>query len=77
MTPRRIDVHHHYVTPELIDALARVGMDHIGGAPIPAWSLGRSLAMMDRHEIDAALLSVPVNRPSRHASAARRRVRHR
>jgi uncharacterized protein YndB with AHSA1/START domain len=25
MTPSRIDVHHHYVTPELVDALARMG----------------------------------------------------
>jgi predicted TIM-barrel fold metal-dependent hydrolase len=60
MTPHRIDVHHHYVTPELVEALARVGIHDIGGAPLPAWTLDDSLAMMDRHEIAAALLSVPV-----------------
>jgi hypothetical protein len=60
MTPYRIDVHHHYVTPGLVEQLARVGVHKIDGAPLPAWTLEDSLAMMDRHEIAAALLSVPV-----------------
>jgi predicted TIM-barrel fold metal-dependent hydrolase len=72
MTPYRIDVHHHYVTPGLVEQLARVGVHQIGGAPLPAWTLEDSLAMMDRHEIAAALLSVPVPLQFGDAAASRR-----
>jgi predicted TIM-barrel fold metal-dependent hydrolase len=75
MTPYRIDVHHHYVTPGLVEQLAQVGVHHIGGAPVPAWTLDDSLAMMDRHEIAAALLSVPVPLQFGDIAASRRMTR--
>jgi predicted TIM-barrel fold metal-dependent hydrolase len=56
----KIDVHQHYVTPELVDALARAGIRDVGGQPLAAWQPRDSLAIMDRYEIAAALLSVPV-----------------
>jgi 6-methylsalicylate decarboxylase len=56
----RIDVHHHYVTAELVEALAREGVHDVGGQPLAAHRPVDSLPAMDRHGIDAALLSVPV-----------------
>lgn len=58
--PRRIDVHHHYVTAELVEALARAGVHDVGGQPLAAHRPIDSLPAMDRYEIDAALLSVPI-----------------
>jgi predicted TIM-barrel fold metal-dependent hydrolase len=46
MTPYRIDVHHHYVTARLVEQLARASVQQIGGAPLPAWTLEDSMAMM-------------------------------
>jgi 6-methylsalicylate decarboxylase len=60
MTTSRIDVHHHYVTGALIDALAEVGIHYVGGQPLAATRLEDSLAVMDRYEIASALLSVPI-----------------
>src|SRR5689334_13466410 len=75
MTASRIDVHHHYVTPELVEELARVGVHTVAGARLPRWKLEDSLAMMDRHEIDAALLSVPVPLQFGDPAASRRMAR--
>src|SRR6266516_1904447 len=58
---RRIDVHHHIVTPQYIEELAKVGVVEAGGlplTPLAQWTPEGSLAVMDRYEIDAALLSV-------------------
>lgn len=60
MTAQRIDVHHHYVTSGLIDALAEVGVTHVGGQPLGATRPQDSLAVMDRYEVASALLSVPI-----------------
>jgi 6-methylsalicylate decarboxylase len=57
-TTRRIDVHHHILTPDYIEALAKVGVVQAGGHPFPRWKPADSLAVMDRYEIDTALLSV-------------------
>jgi 6-methylsalicylate decarboxylase len=56
----RIDVHHHYLTADLVDALAQAGVHDAGGQPLAAHRPLDSLAVMDRYEIDAALLSVPI-----------------
>ncbi|WP_405010947.1 amidohydrolase family protein [Kitasatospora sp. NBC_01539] len=51
-----IDVHHHAVPPEYAAALAdRVA---IPGVDYPHWSPEESLEVMDRHGIDAAVLSI-------------------
>lgn len=59
MTTKRIDVHHHFLTPEYVEAIAKVGVTQAGGHPYPPWKPEESLAVMDRYEIDTALLSIP------------------
>jgi predicted TIM-barrel fold metal-dependent hydrolase len=58
MSLRRIDVHHHVLTPQYVEELAKVGVIEAGGVPFPQWKPEDSLAVMDRWGIDAALLSV-------------------
>jgi predicted TIM-barrel fold metal-dependent hydrolase len=68
-----IDVHHHMFPARLTDALLRAGVDRIGGEPVVNdWSPERSLVLMDRYGIDAAILSVPV--PLQFADARPRRL---
>lgn len=71
-----IDVHHHMFPATLMAALAAVGVDRIGGEPVPrSWTPEESLRLMDRQGIDAAILSSPVPlhavRRSRRARLAR------
>src|SRR5215208_229540 len=61
MSLRRIDVHHHILTPEYVEELAKVGVVEAGGVPLvqlERWKPEDSLAVMDRHGIETALLSV-------------------
>jgi predicted TIM-barrel fold metal-dependent hydrolase len=58
MTIMRIDVHHHLLTPEYLDELARVGVVESGGVPFPSWTPEDSLGFLDRAEMQAALLSL-------------------
>jgi 6-methylsalicylate decarboxylase len=61
MSLRRIDVHHHILTPEYVEELAKVGVIEAGGVPLvqlERWKPEDSLAVMDRHGIETALLSV-------------------
>jgi predicted TIM-barrel fold metal-dependent hydrolase len=58
MGSRRIDVHHHILTSQYVEELAKVGVIESGGVPFPQWKPEDSLAVMDRWGIDAALLSV-------------------
>ncbi len=53
-----IDVHHHALPREYVAALAGVGVTTSGGTPFPGWSVGGSLAAMDRAGIRAAVVSV-------------------
>lgn len=57
-TTRRIDVHHHILTSEYLEELAKVGVIQAGGHPFPRWTPADSLALMDRYGIETALLSV-------------------
>jgi 6-methylsalicylate decarboxylase len=54
---RRIDTHSHVVPPEYADWLRARGVS-AGGLPIPEWDPQAALALMDRHDIAAAVLSV-------------------
>jgi len=56
--PFRIDVHHHFVSPEYTHALTDMGITGAGGENFPAWSPEQTLAMMDRQGIAASLLSL-------------------
>lgn len=55
---RWIDIHHHILPARYKKYLERLGIDSIGGAAIPDWTLRASLDMLDRSGIDAAALSV-------------------
>ncbi|MFE4371004.1 amidohydrolase family protein [Streptomyces sp. NPDC056835] len=56
---RAIDVHHHILPDFYLDELARMGVATIlPGVDRPTWSARGSLAMMDRHGIRAAVVSV-------------------
>src|SRR5262245_39544497 len=53
-----IDTHHHAMLPEYVTALGKIGVAVAGGVPFPRWDARSDLALMDRHGIAAAVLSV-------------------
>lgn len=55
---RRIDVHHHVIPPAYAAWLRERGVDEASGRDLPAWSVEDTLALMERHEIATAILSV-------------------
>jgi predicted TIM-barrel fold metal-dependent hydrolase len=52
-----IDVHAHPVTPDYLAAMRAAGLSDVDGFPIPGWSEGSHLELLDRHGITAAVLS--------------------
>jgi len=55
----RIDVHSHYLPEKYITALEQAGHSKPAGMPgIPKWSVSEHIAMMDRLNIAAAVISV-------------------
>ena len=54
----RIDIHHHIVPPEYVKALADIGVTESAGIPFPDWSAEKSLDVMDRLGIEAAITSI-------------------
>jgi predicted TIM-barrel fold metal-dependent hydrolase len=56
--PGRIDVHHHIVPPEYVQALAGHGITDAGGMPFPPWDVASALDLMDRQGIDTAITSI-------------------
>ncbi len=61
----RIDVHSHFLPPVYADALAKAGLKTLdGGFPVPAWSVEAALEMMDRQQIQTAMVSL--SSPSTH-----------
>lgn len=58
-SPRRVDVHAHYLPPAYYTALRDAGITMLdGGIPVPKWRIEDSLAMMDRNGIATQMLSV-------------------
>jgi predicted TIM-barrel fold metal-dependent hydrolase len=57
-TARGIDIHHHFLPPSFVDALARSGHPAATQAMALAWSPERSLAMMDEAGIETAIASL-------------------
>lgn len=53
----RIDTHHHVVPPAYAAWLRSRGLA-AGGLPIPDWSPDAALALMDKHGVQATVLSV-------------------
>ncbi len=61
----RIDVHQHFLPDVYLDALASTGLTTVdGGMPLPAWSADAALQMMDRQQIETAIISL--SSPSTH-----------
>jgi predicted TIM-barrel fold metal-dependent hydrolase len=58
MSTQRIDVHHHVIPPVFAQAMHDQGMSLVAGAPLPDWSVRRSLDIMDLQDIQTAILSV-------------------
>jgi len=54
----RIDVHHHIVPPEYVQALADIGITESAGIPFPDWNAEKALDVMDRLGIKAAITSI-------------------
>lgn len=54
----RIDVHQHVLPPDYVSALAGLGITSSGGRPIPEWDIQSTLALMDRHAIATAIISI-------------------
>lgn len=54
---RRIDTHSHVVPPFYAEWLRSKGA-LAGGLPIPSWDADAALFLMERHDVDAAVLSV-------------------
>jgi predicted TIM-barrel fold metal-dependent hydrolase len=56
--PHRIDVHHHIVPREYVEALAAIGIETPGRFPFPDWSPEATLELMDQDGIAAAITSI-------------------
>lgn len=71
-TRARIDVHQHLVPPEYARWLSSRGMTDAGGRELPEWDVQLALELMDRYEIQTAILSVstPGTTPADGAEAA-------
>lgn len=54
----RIDVHQHLVPRDYAEWLSRNGIVAPGGRDLPEWSPESALALMDRHSIETAILSL-------------------
>ncbi|HUD50222.1 amidohydrolase family protein [Parvibaculum sp.] len=55
----KVDVHAHFLPPCYAEALSRAGMTTLdGGFPVPQWSVGAALEMMDRNGIASAMISL-------------------
>jgi predicted TIM-barrel fold metal-dependent hydrolase len=56
--PYRIDVHHHILPPEYVEAAGRHGHSGGGDVAFPRWAVEEQLAFMDRAGIATAITSV-------------------
>jgi predicted TIM-barrel fold metal-dependent hydrolase len=72
MNPQRIDVHHHFLPPEMLAELQRSGTKWTGGPPVPEWNISIAREVMARNGIAAAVAStVPATYWGDTAAAAR------
>src|SRR5882724_9703387 len=60
MTRHRIDVHGHYVGDVLLRWIKHLGYRPKGGYKISPWTVEGAIAFMDRPDIAAQVLSVPM-----------------
>ena len=57
-TTRGIDIHHHFLPPSFVDALAQSGHPAAAQVMALAWSPEKSLAMIDESGIETAIVSL-------------------
>jgi predicted TIM-barrel fold metal-dependent hydrolase len=57
-TTRGIDIHHHFLPPFFVNALAQSGHPDAAKAEALAWSPEKSLSMMDEAGIETAIVSL-------------------
>jgi hypothetical protein len=66
-SPGRIDLHHHYVPPALLDAqrdaAVRQNRPAVLGAALEGWSRARTIEVMDRYGIAIGILSISTPGP--------------
>jgi predicted TIM-barrel fold metal-dependent hydrolase len=58
MSAGRFDVHQLLVPPDYAQWLRGKGVADAGGRDLPEWDVERALALMDRHGIEKAILSI-------------------
>lgn len=73
-SPHRIDIHHHVIPPAFGDAMAARGLTDVAGAPQPRWTPEKSIAIMDTHGIETAMLSLSA--PGAHLGGGRQEARY-
>src|SRR5262245_44279674 len=56
--PHRIDVHHHILPADYVNAAAGFGVADAGGIPFPAWSADAAISLMERCGIATAVTSI-------------------
>ncbi len=57
-TADKVDVHQHVLPLSYVEALNASGISTAGGIPVPDWSPGAAIEMMDRQDIRTGMLSV-------------------
>ena len=57
-TGKFVDVHAHYLPDFYVSAMRAAGVNDVDGMPIPVWSDGEALEMMDTNGIATQILSV-------------------
>lgn len=55
---RYIDVHHHILPPDYVEALDRIGQSRSGSAELPKWTKESALTMLDQQGIQTAIASI-------------------
>ncbi len=58
VTGKFIDVHAHYLPDFYVAAMRQAGLNDVDGMPIPVWSVGQAIEMMNTNGIAAQILSV-------------------
>lgn len=54
----RVDVHHHILPREYVQALGSIGAKESGGSALPEWNVEAALSMMDSQGIATAVTSI-------------------
>lgn len=57
MGMKRVDVHFHAIAPDADAILSDLGINQVGGMPVPKWNETEAFAFMDRNRIGVAVLS--------------------